>query len=147
MQTLQSLDQARAMRNFANQQSVNRQGFIDALRNTYTNPQSFLEGPEYQAASRIALDALQRQDAAGGRLGNDVNRQRLMQDHAMQWLGNYRQGLSGAAGLTPASLGDQTAGIGRQYDLINALLYENNRQTRPRFSVGIGANGQPVVTI
>ena len=147
MQTLQSIDQARARRNFANQQNVNRQGFIDALRNTYTNPQSFLEGPEYQAASRIALDALQRQDAAGGRLGNDVNRQRLMQDHAMQWLGNYRQGLSNSAGLTAPTLGDQTAGIGRQYDLINALLYENNRQARPRTSISIGANGQPMITI
>lgn len=147
MQTLQTLDQSRAMRNFANQQNVNRQGFIDALRNTYTNPESFLSGPEYQAASRIALDALQRQDAAGGRLGNDVNRQRLMQDHAFAALQNYRTGLTNAFSGTPAALGDQSAGIGAQYNLLNSLLYENNRQSRPRTAISIGANGQPMITI
>ena len=65
------------------------------LRETYTNPLSYLQGPEYQSIQNVAGDYLQRKDAAGGNLANNFGRQSKLQDLAMSNLNQYRQGLSG----------------------------------------------------
>lgn len=72
----------------------NREYYEGALRQTYDNPMSYLQGPEYQAAQAITHNKLQRSDAAGGRLANDFGRQVQLQNHALQNLGNYRTGLA-----------------------------------------------------
>lgn len=60
------------------------------LRESYENPGAWLQGPEYQAAQSVVHNKLQRSDAAGGRLSNDIGRQKLLQDHAMAGLDKYR---------------------------------------------------------
>lgn len=97
--------QGNIQRDWAERLYQDRAQFLQRLARTYTNPEEFLSGPEYQALSRTTLDQLQRQDAAKGRLANDVQRQKLMQDYAFEYLNKYRSGLAGAAGLT------QTTGI------------------------------------
>ena len=97
--------QGNIQRDWAERLYQDRAQFLQRLARTYTNPEEFLSGPEYQALSRTTLDQLQRQDAAKGRLATDVQRQKLMQDYAFEYLNKYRSGLAGAAGLT------QTTGI------------------------------------
>lgn len=79
---------------FAPYQGV-AQNAASRLNQTYDNPLSYLEGPEYQAMQRVTGDYLQRQDAAGGRLSNDFGRQAKLQDMAMGNLQQYRNGLQG----------------------------------------------------
>lgn len=97
--------QGNIQRDWAERLYQDRAQFLQRLARTYTNPEEFLSGPEYQALSRTTLDQLQRQDAAKGRLATDVQRQKLMQDYAFEYLNKYRSGLAEAAGLT------QTTGI------------------------------------
>lgn len=97
--------QGNIQRDWAERLYQDRAQFLQRLARTYTNPEEFLSGPEYQALSKTTLDKLQRQDAAKGRLATDVQRQKLMQDYAFEYLNKYRSGLAGAAGLT------QTTGI------------------------------------
>lgn len=97
--------QGNIQRDWAERLYQDRAQFLQRLARTYTNPEEFLSGPEYQALSKTTLDKLQRQDAAKGRLATDVQRQKLMQDYAFEYLNKYRTGLASAAGLT------QTTGI------------------------------------
>lgn len=97
--------QGNIQRDWAERLYQDRAQFLQRLARTYTNPEEFLSGPEYQALSRTTLDQLQRQDAAKGRLAGDAQRQKLMQDYAFEYLNKYRTGLASAAGLT------QTTGI------------------------------------
>lgn len=103
---------------------ADRSAFLERLKQSYADPNSYLSGPEYQASAGIALDQLQRKDAARGRLGTDVQRQKLMQDHAMASLDNYRKTLGASAGLTNTTgLAElSTTGLANQYGMGNALL-------------------------
>lgn len=88
------------MQDWAERLYGDRKQFLDRLAQSYEDPSSYLEGPEYQRMADIELDRLMRKDAARGRLGTDVERQKLMQDYALSHLKDYRSGLAGAAGLT-----------------------------------------------
>lgn len=109
---------------WANRLYGDRAAFLERLKQSYEDPNSYLKGPEYQASAGIALDQLQRKDAARGRLATDVQRQKLMQDHALASLDNYRKTLGASAGLTNTTgLAElSTTGLANQYGMGNALL-------------------------
>jgi hypothetical protein len=85
----------------------NRTFYEGQLRSSYESPQSYLEGPEYQAAQAITHNKLQRSDAAGGRLANDYGRQVGLQQHALSNLDQYRRTLSGITGQNQATYSGQ----------------------------------------
>ena len=118
--------QGSAQEDWADRLYQDRSQFLERLARTYSNPEEYLSGPEYTAASGITLDQLQRKDAARGRLATDVERQKLMQDYALQSLGNYRSGLSTAAGLSPTQgLADlSVTGQANKYGTFNAPISE-----------------------
>jgi len=87
------------LRDIYNEERRMRQGYVDLLNQSYSDPSSVYAGNEWQAIQKTNLNALQRQDAAKGRLSNDFNRQAALQDLAANWMGNYRSGLTSAAGL------------------------------------------------
>jgi hypothetical protein len=117
-----------------------RQWFLDRLQQTYTNPRSYLESPEYQAAADITLNRLMRQDAAKGRLAADPGRQLLLEQHALANLDKYRGGLSRDFGLTNqpisyAQLG--LSGLANQMGMFNAPLAQMGRgQANNTFDLG-----------
>jgi hypothetical protein len=86
------------------------------LEQSYTNPMSYLQGPEYQAIQRTTGDYLQRQDAAGGRLNNDIGRAAKLQDLAMGNLDTYRKTLGGITNQ------QATVGTGQGSILGNMML-------------------------
>lgn len=90
----------------------------EQLKDTYVNPQNFLSSPEYQATQRVVGDYMQRQDAAGGRLAADAGRQKLLQDHAMTTLEQYRTGLR--------SMYSNLAGISTGQGAQNAIQQSGN---------------------
>ena len=117
------------------QQMQNRQGFIDRLNATYTNPEAVLQGPEYQSLLNVVSSKLQRSDAARGRLANDAERQKLMMDHAAAYLDNYRRGLTSAMSGSPIGsdmIRAGTAGAADQMGLFNALLSMAGRDMTPK---------------
>lgn len=118
--------QGAAQQDWADRLYQDRSQFLEPLVRTYSNPEEYLSGPEYTAAAGITLDLLQRKDAARGRLATDVERQKLMQDHALQSLGNYRSGLATAAGLSPTQgLADLfVTGQANKYGTFNAPISE-----------------------
>ena len=104
------------------------------LRETYTNPLSYLQGPEYQSIQNVAGDYLQRKDAAGGNLANNFGRQSKLQDLAMSNLDQYRQGLSGTyQGMAGISTGQGAQGAVAASGTANAPLYRSLGQL---FSTG-----------
>ncbi len=70
------------------------QGLLARLNESYSNPESYLQGPEYQAIQKTVHNQLSRSDAAGGRNANSIGRQAKLQELAMGNLGTYREGLS-----------------------------------------------------
>ena len=104
------------------------------LRETYTNPLSYLQGPEYQSIQNVAGDYLQRKDAAGGNLANNFGRQSKLQDLAMSNLNQYRQGLSGTyQNMAGISTGQGAQGAVAASGTANAPLYRSLGQL---FSTG-----------
>jgi len=118
--------QGSAQEDWADRLYQDRSQFLEPLVRTYSNPEEYLSGPEYTAAAGITLDQLERKDAARGRLATDVERQKLMQDYALQSLGNYRSGLATAAGLSPTQgLADLfVTGQANKYGTFNAPISE-----------------------
>lgn len=103
----------------------NRQGFVDELQRTYENPQGYLDSPEYQAIAGTTLNQLMRKDAAGGRLANDAGRQKLMQDHAFNWLNDRRKTLVQAITGNPFGsdmLQQGTQGLADRYGMFNSIF-------------------------
>jgi hypothetical protein len=82
-----------------------RAPYQQALTESYANPNSYLQSPEYQALAKIEQNRLDRRAGATGRLSNDADRAVLMQDHAQKNLGNYRQGLQGALSANQLTYG------------------------------------------
>lgn len=87
----------------------NRGFYEGQLRQSYENPGSYLQSPDFQAAFDITHNKLQRSDAAGGRLANDYGRQVGLQNYALQNLNNYRQGLAGIVGQQASTYSGQNA--------------------------------------
>lgn len=130
--------QGNVQQEWADKLYQDRKQFLDRLAASYTNPAGVLQGDEYQAIAGTVLDQLQRKDAARGRLATDVQRQKLMQDHAWEWLGKYRSGLASAAGLQGTSGLPELdkSGTANEWGTLNALLSQMSRgQTNGSFDI------------
>jgi hypothetical protein len=92
----QNRDTFRGLNDLASRVEQQRQPYIDRLRESYTNPNAYLESPEYKALAAVRGNQLNRGAAQSGRLANDVDREVLMQQHAQKGLSDYRQGLTSA---------------------------------------------------
>lgn len=105
----------------------NRGFYEGQLRQSYENPASYLQGAEYQAIQDVTHNKLQRSDAAGGRLANDIGRQTALQNQAMSSLNQYRQGLSGIVGQNQNAFTGAnsmyTAGQAANNTWSNGILY------------------------
>lgn len=96
------------------------------LKQTYTDPLSYLKGPEYQSIQNVAGDYLQRKDAAGGSLANNFGRQAKLQDLAMSNLSNYRSGLASTyQGMAGISTGQGAQGATAMSGTANSPLYQS----------------------
>lgn len=111
------------------------------LRESYDNPAGYLEGDQYQAAQRVVHNQLQRRDAAQGVLSNDVMRQKLLQDHAMASLENYRNGLRSNAGLTNPNAAQYAQGVSMYSDILSPILSEIGRASTPKPGVSVSQDG------
>jgi len=70
-----------------------------ALTQSYADGgKSFLAGDAYQAQARLEQNKLDRGAAKVGRNANDIDRDVLMQAHALKSLGDYRSGLTNTLG-------------------------------------------------
>lgn len=94
------------------------QKYMGRLEQTYTDPQSYLFSPEYQAIQKTVAEQLGRQDAARGNNANSLGRQAKLEQLAMSNLGNYRQGINQTMG--------SLAAIGTGQGAYNALESRNS---------------------
>jgi len=102
------------------------QPYVNQLSQSYSNPNSYLQSPEYQAISNIYGDNLLRQKNMAGTGSNPTDYGVKMQQFAMQNLSNYRQGLqqtingmqTNARGYAPYMAG----GVGASTNAPNALF-------------------------
>ena len=117
-----------------------QQQYRDQINETYTNPQKFLDSPEYQAAQKITHNRLQRSDAAAGNLANDASRQKLMQDHAFAYLDNYRKGLRDTERLGNPNIQNYVDGTNQYANIAAPLLTEwgkyNDNKSAPKGTSG-----------
>jgi len=78
------------------------------LNETYTNPNAYLESPEYQALAKVRGNQVIRQDSKNW--SSDADRELLMQEHAQKGLQSYREGLLGSIKANdPAAYADSMA--------------------------------------
>jgi hypothetical protein len=84
----------------------------------------FTSGPDYQAAYRQGLQALDRSAAARGSMysgGADADRMSFASDLASQTLGQYRNALSGLAGMGLQAQGQVADIYGQQAGIASGL--------------------------
>jgi hypothetical protein len=72
---------------------TNANPYLTRLQESYTNPNAYLESPEMQARLGLEANKLTGIDASKGRLSNDIQRTKLLQDYGMAALNDYRSGL------------------------------------------------------
>lgn len=72
--------------------------YMDRLKNTYTNPEGYLNSPEYSAISKRRLEALERADAAKGRRSQYGARTEKMHEFDLENLSKERAMLAQLAG-------------------------------------------------
>lgn len=87
-----------------NQMQGQAKPFMDKLQESYTNPNAYLESPEFQSINKLEENRLARNAAAGGRLSNDVDRATLLQNFAQKNLGAYRNNLQSSVDATQRQL-------------------------------------------
>jgi len=90
----QNRDYFHNLQDMYSRREQDRQPFLDRLRESYENPNAYLESPEYKAIAGIEENKLTRGAARTGRLANSTDRDVLMQAHAQKGLGDYRKGLN-----------------------------------------------------
>lgn len=134
---LQMLMAGRKLSSQANSmQDPNLGGYQKTLADTYANPTSYLNSPDYQATYAQGLQALQRQMAAGGYGGTGADpgsgggsgnfataAQSYGQNAAQQYLGNYRAGLQPLTQPNTNLLQLQGAGTMQQIGGLGALSF------------------------
>ncbi len=110
----------------ANAATPNRDFYEGELKRSYTDPGSYLKGPDVQAGMDLTLQKLQSRDAAGGRLANDIGRQTTLSNYAFESLNKYRTGLAGIVGDNQRTYSgqNQTFQQGAQADnsYLNSIL-------------------------
>jgi hypothetical protein len=89
----QSREYADMLRQIAGQMQEQASPYINKLRESYENPNAYLQSPEMQAVLNLEANRLAGIDAAQGRLSNDINRTAKLQQLAQSRLGEYRRGL------------------------------------------------------
>jgi len=89
----QSREYADILRQIAGQMQEQASPYINKLRESYENPNAYLESPEMQAVLNLEANRLAGIDASQGRLSNDINRTAKLQQLAQSHLGEYRRGL------------------------------------------------------
>jgi hypothetical protein len=89
----QSREYADMLRQIAGQMQEQASPYINKLRESYENPNAYLESPEMQAVLNLEANRLAGIDASQGRLSNDINRTAKLQQLAQSRLGEYRRGL------------------------------------------------------
>jgi hypothetical protein len=89
----QSREYANMLRQIAGQMQEQASPYINKLRESYENPNAYLQSPEMQAILNLEANRLAGIDAAQGRLSNDINRTAKLQQLAQSRLADYRRGL------------------------------------------------------
>jgi hypothetical protein len=89
----QSKEYADMLRQIAGQMQEQASPYINKLRESYENPNAYLQSPEMQAILNLEANRLAGIDAANGRLSNDINRTAKLQQLAQSRLADYRRGL------------------------------------------------------
>jgi hypothetical protein len=104
----------------------NREFYEGLQRTSYEDPGSYLRGPDVQAGMDIALNKLQRSDAARGTLANDYGRQIGLQNYAFDSLSKYRQNLQTTVGQNQQTYSNQNtpaeAGMRADNSYMNSIL-------------------------
>lgn len=108
--------------------------YMDRLKNTYTNPEGYLNSPEYSAISKRRLEALERADAAQGRRSQYGARTEKMHEFDLENLSKERTMLAQLAGsgINPSQVSSllNTLGTGSAQSQANApgnLLFMLNQ--------------------
>lgn len=108
--------------------------YMDRLKNTYTNPEGYLNSPEYSAISKRRLEALERADAAQGRRSQYGARTEKMHEFDLENLSKERAMLAQLAGsgINPSQVSSllNTLGTGSAQSQANApgnLLFMLNQ--------------------
>jgi hypothetical protein len=89
----QSKEYAEMLRQIAGQMQEQASPYINKLRESYENPNAYLQSPEMQAILSLEANRLAGIDASQGRLSNDINRTAKLQQLAQSRLADYRRGL------------------------------------------------------
>lgn len=78
---------------FISEMRANANPYMTRLQESYTNPEAYMNSPEMQARLGLEANRLTGIDASKGRLSNDIQRTKLLQDYGMAGLNDYRTGL------------------------------------------------------
>lgn len=89
-------DYADQVRGIAANMRSDASPYLERLARSYTNPSEYLESPEMQARLGLEANKYAGIDAASGRLSNDIDRTKKLQDYGMAAIGDYRRGLQGS---------------------------------------------------
>lgn len=86
------------LQDMMNQMNSRNQFYNNQLRQTYENPQAYLQSPEAQALRSAAGQQIAREDARTGRRGQYVAAMNQLNQSMLGNLAKYRQGLAGQTG-------------------------------------------------
>lgn len=89
-------DYARDMKEQAARMRAEADPYLKKLLESYENPNAFFESPEAQAIMGLEANKLSGIDASRGRMSNDIQRTKLLQDFGAARMNDYRTGLRGA---------------------------------------------------
>lgn len=116
----------------ANAATPNREFYEGQLRGTYENPGGFLGSPEWLAIQDTTHNKLQRSDAAGGRLANDIGRQNELNRTALTSLDGYRRTLGNITAQNQSTFSGQNnmfmQGAQADNSAMNGILSQLLRQ-------------------
>lgn len=87
-------DEAFRLQNLYNDAQGRRQPYLDKLKASYDDPNSFYDSNQWKGLSSVYQNSIDRNAAKTGRMANPTDREVLMQQHAMKALEDYRGGLS-----------------------------------------------------
>lgn len=89
-------DYARDMKEQAAIMRAAADPYLKKLQESYDNPNVYFESPEAQAMLGLEANKLSGIDASRGRMSNDIQRTKLLQDYGAARMNDYRTGLRGA---------------------------------------------------
>lgn len=84
---------ANRLSDIASQMQERADPYMQLLRQSYEDPNAYLQSPEMQALMNLEANRLAGIDASQGRLSTDIGRTAKLQQLAQSRLGDYRRGL------------------------------------------------------